>query len=55
MIWLPGQRLLLCGDTMEDTITYVDEPENLDAHLADLERLSRLTPIASSPATATPA
>ena len=22
------RRLLLCGDTMEDTVTYVDEPEN---------------------------
>ena len=29
---------------MEDTITYVDEPENFDAHLADLERLRRLGP-----------
>ena len=44
VIWLPAQRLLLCGDTMEDTITYVDQPESLDAHLADLERLSRLRP-----------
>jgi glyoxylase-like metal-dependent hydrolase (beta-lactamase superfamily II) len=44
VIWLPGQRLLLCGDTMEDTITYVDEPESFDAHLADLERLARLEP-----------
>ena len=44
VIWLPAQRLLLCGDTMEDTITYVDEPESFDAHLTDLERLSRLKP-----------
>jgi cyclase len=44
VIWLPVQRLLLCGDTMEDTITYVDEPESFDAHLADLERLARLEP-----------
>jgi glyoxylase-like metal-dependent hydrolase (beta-lactamase superfamily II) len=44
VIWLPAQRLLLCGDTMEDTITYVDEPESFDAHLADLERLARLKP-----------
>jgi glyoxylase-like metal-dependent hydrolase (beta-lactamase superfamily II) len=44
VIWLPAQRLLLCGDTMEDTITYVDEPESFAAHLADLERLSRLKP-----------
>ena len=44
VVWLPEQRLLLCGDTMEDTITYVDEPESFDAHLADLERLSLLDP-----------
>ena len=29
---------------MEDTITYVDEPESFDAHLADLDRLSDLGP-----------
>ena len=29
---------------MEDTITYVAEPECLEAHLADLERLWRLDP-----------
>jgi glyoxylase-like metal-dependent hydrolase (beta-lactamase superfamily II) len=44
VIWLPQQRLLLCGDTMEDTITYVDEPEAFEAHLADLERLWELGP-----------
>ena len=44
VIWLPHQRLLLCGDTMEDTITYVAEPERFQAHLAELERLWRLNP-----------
>jgi cyclase len=44
VIWLPQQRLLLCGDTMEDTITYVDEPEHFEAHLDDLDRLRRLDP-----------
>ena len=44
MVWLPEQRLLLCGDTMEDTITYVDEPESLEVHLANLDRLWRLGP-----------
>jgi glyoxylase-like metal-dependent hydrolase (beta-lactamase superfamily II) len=44
VLWLPGQRLLLCGDTMEDTVTYVEEPERFDAHLADLERLALLEP-----------
>ena len=44
VIWLPEQRLLLCNDTMEDTITYVDEPQRFDAHLNDLDRLRRLAP-----------
>jgi cyclase len=43
-IWAAPQRLLLCGDTMEDTVTYVDEPERFEAHLADLDRLWRLDP-----------
>ena len=44
VLWLPDQRLLLCGDTMEDTVTYVDEPDQFDAHLRDLERLRELGP-----------
>jgi cyclase len=44
VVWLPDERLLLCGDTMEDTVTYVDEPERFEAHLADLDRLDELGP-----------
>jgi len=44
VVWLPEQRLLLCGDTMEDPITYVDEPESLNDHRANLGRLRRLSP-----------
>lgn len=44
VVWLPRQRLLLCGDTMEDTVTYVDEPQNFGSHLANLAELSRLDP-----------
>ena len=36
--------MLLAGDTLEDTITYVADPDGLDAHLVDLERLSDLAP-----------
>jgi glyoxylase-like metal-dependent hydrolase (beta-lactamase superfamily II) len=49
VLWLPEQRLLLCGDTMEDTVTYVDEPERFDAHLLDLERLREAAPRAILP------
>ena len=38
------ERILLAGDTLEDTVTYVGEPENFDRHLEDLERLWALDP-----------
>ena len=44
VIWLARERLLLAGDTLEDTVTYVDKPDALDRHLADLERLWELGP-----------
>jgi glyoxylase-like metal-dependent hydrolase (beta-lactamase superfamily II) len=44
VLWLPAQRLLFAGDTMEDTVTYVGDPEHLDKHLADLDRLAQLDP-----------
>ncbi|MFG1350402.1 MBL fold metallo-hydrolase [Xanthobacter autotrophicus] len=34
--------LLLAGDTLEDPVTYVDEPDRLAVHLAGLERLAAL-------------
>lgn len=37
---LPAQGLFFAGDTLEDTCTYVTEPERLAYHLSDLERLS---------------
>lgn len=36
------QRLLLVGDMLEDTITYVTEAECLETHLGELDRLRRL-------------
>jgi cyclase len=44
VLWLPERRLLLCGDTMEDTITYVDDPRSFGVHLANLARLRELGP-----------
>ena len=40
--WMPERRMLLCGDTMEDTVTYVDEPELFDVHLRNLEEVRAL-------------
>ncbi|MBH1973563.1 MAG: MBL fold metallo-hydrolase [Rhodobacteraceae bacterium] len=45
VLWLPAQRLLLAGDTLEDTVTYVGEPESFDIHLTDLARLAALQPL----------
>ncbi len=42
VLWLPAQRILLAGDTLEDTVTYVGEPEHLATHLIDLKRLAAL-------------
>lgn len=42
VLFLTETGLLLAGDTLEDPITYVAEPERLDAHLEGLKRLSQL-------------
>ncbi len=39
---LPEAGLLLAGDTVEDTVTYVDEADRLERHLDELERMRRL-------------
>jgi glyoxylase-like metal-dependent hydrolase (beta-lactamase superfamily II) len=44
VLWLPDSRILLAGDTVEDTVTYVAEPEHLDTHLTGLDRLWSLNP-----------
>lgn len=43
-LWLPDAGVLLAGDTLEDTATWVAEPDRLEAHLAGLERLAALAP-----------
>jgi cyclase len=42
VVWLPGEGLLLAGDTLEDTVTYVSEPDNIAQHIRELGRLSEL-------------
>lgn len=44
VLWLPQHRILLAGDTMEDTATFVGEPQHFDTHLSDLDRLWALDP-----------
>lgn len=40
VLLMPDAGLLLAGDTLEDSVTYVSEPERLDKHLVDLERMA---------------
>jgi len=39
VILVPEYRTLLAGDTLEDTVTYVTEPDRLEYHLRDLARM----------------
>lgn len=40
LLGLPEQGVLLVGDTLEDTVTYVAEPRRLRVHLAELDRVA---------------
>lgn len=39
VLWLPDDGLLLAGDTVEDTVTYIAEPARVVEHVRGLERL----------------
>lgn len=42
VLFLPEEGLLLAGDTLEDTVTYVSEPEHIATHISELNRLKAL-------------
>lgn len=42
VLWLPDEGLLLAGDTVEDTVTYISEPEHTATHIRELDRLLTL-------------
>jgi cyclase len=44
VVWVKQRGVLLAGDTMEDTVTYVGEPAEFDTHLKDLDRLAAIEP-----------
>lgn len=44
VVHLKSDGILLAGDTLEDPVTYVCEPQALATHLADLDRLAALNP-----------
>ncbi len=39
VIWLPNEKLLLAGDTLEDTVTYVSEAAEIGTHISELARM----------------
>lgn len=42
VLLLPNVGVLLAGDTLEDTVTYISEPEHTARHIAELDRLAAL-------------
>lgn len=49
VLFLPDSGILLAGDTVEDTVTYVGDPAAFATHLADLDRLAALAVTAILP------
>ncbi|KAL5421323.1 hypothetical protein PMIN04_005647 [Paraphaeosphaeria minitans] len=54
LLFLPESGLVLAGDMLEDTVTYISEPQSLRPHLAELERMGqwpikRILPAHGSP------
>lgn len=42
ILLLPHLGVLLAGDTLEETVTYISEPNNTSRHIAELDRLATL-------------
>jgi cyclase len=41
VIYIPHDRILLAGDTLEDTVTFVSEPERLAEYCKNLQKLKK--------------
>lgn len=39
ILYLPNDRILLAGDTLEDTVTFIAEPEHVLAHYENMQKL----------------
>lgn len=42
LLYLPGDSLLLAGDMLEDTVTYIEEADHLAEHVNNLKKLRQL-------------
>jgi glyoxylase-like metal-dependent hydrolase (beta-lactamase superfamily II) len=41
VLYLPDDRILLAGDTLEDTLTFIVEPEQIGMQYANLQKMKR--------------
>jgi cyclase len=41
VVYLPNDRILLAGDTLEDTLTFITEPEQIPAQIKNLQKMKR--------------
>ncbi|OAG05379.1 Zn-dependent hydrolase [Paraphaeosphaeria sporulosa] len=41
LLFLPESGLVIAGDMLEDTVTYISEPKSLHQHLRELERMAQ--------------
>lgn len=39
VLWLPDEGIFFAGDTLEDTVTYISEPEHIETHIDELDRM----------------
>jgi len=44
IIYIPSDKILFAGDTLEDSITYIDQANNLVEHVKNLQQLKQLSP-----------
>jgi glyoxylase-like metal-dependent hydrolase (beta-lactamase superfamily II) len=42
LIYIPSDKILLAGDTLEDTVTYIVEPQDIPVHVAEMKRLKAM-------------
>lgn len=40
VLWLPDIKVLLAGDTVEDTVTFISEAQHIETHIRELDRMS---------------
>lgn len=45
VVWLPQDKLLLAGDTLEDTLTFIAEPETLPEQYRNLAEMASWGPV----------